>query len=219
MPKVGKEVITPDGPGVVWDLNIIKETVRVRIQKGDSSELKDYPVTEIQRPGQQNAPVVKEEEPEEIIEVTPELEAIAGEEAHERQPKQPKPKRERSEQKRERKEKPAQQNAEGDKAGKPVQRENPSRKQKDEGENRGEGKGERNERRRQPKPNPAQPKQIGVETEKKDNAEVRQEVKPDVKVDAKPETKPEVKAEAKPEASSPWKAAVERALRAAQGEE
>ena len=55
MPKVGKEVITPDGPGVVWELNVIKETVRVRIQKGDSSELKDYPMEEIQRPGASNA--------------------------------------------------------------------------------------------------------------------------------------------------------------------
>ncbi len=54
MPKVGKEVITPEGPGVVWDLNIIKETVRVRIQKGDSSELKDFPMDEVQRPGAQN---------------------------------------------------------------------------------------------------------------------------------------------------------------------
>ena len=51
MPKVGKEVSTPDGPGVVWDLNIIKESVRVRIQKGDSSELKDYPLEQIQRIG------------------------------------------------------------------------------------------------------------------------------------------------------------------------
>lgn len=51
MPKVGKEVITPDGNGVVWDLNIIKETVRVRIQKGDSSELKDFPMEEVQRVG------------------------------------------------------------------------------------------------------------------------------------------------------------------------
>ena len=54
MPKVGKEVITPDGPGVVWDLNIIKETVKVRIQKGDSSELKDFPMEEVQRPGAAN---------------------------------------------------------------------------------------------------------------------------------------------------------------------
>ena len=51
MPKVGKEVITPDGPGVVWELNVIKETVRVRIQKGDSSELHDYPMEDVQRPG------------------------------------------------------------------------------------------------------------------------------------------------------------------------
>lgn len=53
MPKVGKEVITPDGPGVVWELNVIKETVRVRIQKGDSSELRDYPMEDVQRPGAQ----------------------------------------------------------------------------------------------------------------------------------------------------------------------
>ena len=53
MPKVGKEVIVPDGRGVVWDVNVIKETVRVRIQKGDSSELKDYPMADVQRVAQQ----------------------------------------------------------------------------------------------------------------------------------------------------------------------
>jgi cell fate regulator YaaT (PSP1 superfamily) len=56
MPKVGKEVIVPDGRGVVWDVNVIKETVRVRIQKGDSSELKDYPMEDVQRVAQQGAP-------------------------------------------------------------------------------------------------------------------------------------------------------------------
>ncbi len=56
MPKVGKEVVTPDGNGVVWDLNIIKETVRVRLQKGDSSELKDFPLADVQRVGAQPAP-------------------------------------------------------------------------------------------------------------------------------------------------------------------
>ena len=49
MPKIGKEVLVPDGRGVVWDVNVIKETVRVRVQKGDSSELKDYPMTDVQR--------------------------------------------------------------------------------------------------------------------------------------------------------------------------
>ena len=49
MPKVGKEVITPDGHGTVVDLNILKETVRVRIPKGDSFEQKDYALTDVQR--------------------------------------------------------------------------------------------------------------------------------------------------------------------------
>ncbi|MBQ8555790.1 MAG: stage 0 sporulation family protein [Clostridia bacterium] len=64
MPKVGKEVVTPDGNGVVWDLNIIKETVRVRIQKGDSSELRDYPMDDVQRVGQQPIQRVTREETE-----------------------------------------------------------------------------------------------------------------------------------------------------------
>ena len=49
MPRVGKDVITPDGVGMVVDLNILKETVRVRIPKGDGAEQKDYPLADIQR--------------------------------------------------------------------------------------------------------------------------------------------------------------------------
>ena len=49
MPRVGKEVVTPDGVGLVVDLNILKETVRVRIPKGDGTEQKDYPLADIQR--------------------------------------------------------------------------------------------------------------------------------------------------------------------------
>ena len=65
MPKVGKEVVTPEGTGVVWELNVIKETVRVRLQKGDSSELKDFPMTDVQRvnPAQGGKPVKTEEVP------------------------------------------------------------------------------------------------------------------------------------------------------------
>jgi len=63
MPKVGKEVITPDGIGVVWDLNVVKETIRVRISKGDTSELKDFGIDEIQRP-QQGMPKEKPVETE-----------------------------------------------------------------------------------------------------------------------------------------------------------
>ena len=41
--------MTPDGMGTVVDLNILKETVRVRIPKGDGTEQKDYPLADIQR--------------------------------------------------------------------------------------------------------------------------------------------------------------------------
>ena len=47
MPKIGKEVETPEGYGSVVDLNILRETVTVRIFKGDSSELKTFPVDEL----------------------------------------------------------------------------------------------------------------------------------------------------------------------------
>lgn len=49
MPKVGKDVITPDGTGPVTDLNIVKETVFVRLTNGDTSEIKEYPLDAITR--------------------------------------------------------------------------------------------------------------------------------------------------------------------------
>ena len=49
MPKVGREVSTPDGKGPVTELNIVKETVFVRLTNGDTSEIKEYPIEEITR--------------------------------------------------------------------------------------------------------------------------------------------------------------------------
>ncbi len=51
MPRLGKDVITPDGRGTVTDLNILKETVRVRIPKGDETEIREYPMSDIRRTG------------------------------------------------------------------------------------------------------------------------------------------------------------------------
>ena len=47
MPKVGKEVETPEGVGVVIDINVLKETLTVRIHKGDTSEFKVFPLEEV----------------------------------------------------------------------------------------------------------------------------------------------------------------------------
>ena len=47
MPRIGKEIKTPDGTGTVSDLNIIREQVTVRIAKGDAFENKVYALEEI----------------------------------------------------------------------------------------------------------------------------------------------------------------------------
>ena len=49
MPHIGKDVITPDGRGLVIDINVLKETVKVRIAKGNDSEFKEYPAADVQR--------------------------------------------------------------------------------------------------------------------------------------------------------------------------
>ncbi len=55
MPRLGKDVITPDGRGTVTDLNILRETVRVRIPKGDETEIREYPLADIKRISQPDA--------------------------------------------------------------------------------------------------------------------------------------------------------------------
>lgn len=49
MPRVGKDVMTPDGRATVTDINILKETVRVRLPKGDAFELREYPAADVRR--------------------------------------------------------------------------------------------------------------------------------------------------------------------------
>ena len=60
MPRVGREVETPDGCGPVTDLNIVKETVFVRLTNGDTSEIKEYPLESIVRSSEQPASAVQE---------------------------------------------------------------------------------------------------------------------------------------------------------------
>jgi cell fate regulator YaaT (PSP1 superfamily) len=79
MPKVGKTVTTPDGSGPVTDLNIVKETVFVRLADGDSSEIKEYPIEMISFPEPGNStetPAKNKEKPAEanITEKKPEKE-------------------------------------------------------------------------------------------------------------------------------------------------
>ena len=63
MPRIGREVLTPDGDGTVSDLNIVKETVFVRIANGDSSEIKEYPLEKIEKIERKPEEATKSSEP------------------------------------------------------------------------------------------------------------------------------------------------------------
>ena len=74
MPRMGREVITPSGAGTVCDLNIVKETVSVRIMNGDSSEIREFPLEQISRPeGNGSRPARIPEETTDIEEETEEI--------------------------------------------------------------------------------------------------------------------------------------------------
>ena len=48
MPRVGKEVITPDGNGIVAENNVISETTVVKVQLDDGTfEMRNYPFREL----------------------------------------------------------------------------------------------------------------------------------------------------------------------------
>ncbi|MDO4741386.1 MAG: regulatory iron-sulfur-containing complex subunit RicT, partial [Eubacteriales bacterium] len=54
VPKVGSEVITPDGPGVVSEIFVIREKVRVRIRTADDSfDVREFNIDDVYRPGRQ----------------------------------------------------------------------------------------------------------------------------------------------------------------------
>ncbi len=69
-PRVGSEVITPDGPGIVSDIFVIREKVRVRIRNNDDSyDMREFNIDDVYRPGKQ--PPRKIEKVEEPVEEAP----------------------------------------------------------------------------------------------------------------------------------------------------
>ena len=84
LPRVGKDVITPDGRGHVIDVNVLRETVRVRFQNGDTVEVKEYGADDVKRIGAASAaPADAKGEPE-TDELPPETDVLAdGEEIDE----------------------------------------------------------------------------------------------------------------------------------------
>ena len=62
VPRVGKDIVTPDGVGVIVEINAIREKVKVRIRTGDddSFELREYSMDDVRKPGPNDQPAVRE---------------------------------------------------------------------------------------------------------------------------------------------------------------
>ena len=90
MPKIGRIVNTPDGSGPVTELNIVKETVFVRLTNGDTSEIKEFPLENISKTGEnaqpeksiENIPTEKTEKPSGLTEKQEKAEAPHLKEEH-----------------------------------------------------------------------------------------------------------------------------------------
>jgi len=60
LPKLGKDIMTPDGIGVVVDIATLREKVKVRIHTGDSFEIREYPVSEVRKLTPEERPAYRE---------------------------------------------------------------------------------------------------------------------------------------------------------------
>ncbi len=70
MPKIGSEVGTPEGTGMVINVNMLKMEVKVRIDKGDATTYRDFKVEELRfkrRSGQRESDESVDEELKKII--------------------------------------------------------------------------------------------------------------------------------------------------------
>ena len=65
VPRVGKDIVTPDGVGVITEINCIKETIRVRIRVDDDSfDVREYAIDDVRRPGPDDAAAIREQRQE-----------------------------------------------------------------------------------------------------------------------------------------------------------
>jgi len=61
IPRVGKDIVTPDGVGVIAEINAIKERVKVRIRTADDTfDIREYPIDDVRRPGPGDTAAIRE---------------------------------------------------------------------------------------------------------------------------------------------------------------
>ena len=60
LPKVGKDIVTPDGVGVLSEINAIRERVKVRIKIDDDFDVREYAIADVRKPGPDDSAAVRE---------------------------------------------------------------------------------------------------------------------------------------------------------------
>jgi len=161
MPRVGREIITPDGVGTINAINVLEERVKVRIAVGDAFELREYAIDDCQRLEGAPAPRSEKAEKQETPENTEQPENLEKDEKGEKNEKpekgerREKPQRADKPEKGERREKQER----ADRPEKGERREKPERAEKQE-------KGERRE-----KPERADRPEKGEHREKPERAD------------------------------------------------
>ena len=85
LPRVGKDIMTPDGVGLVTEINVLREKVKVKVSVDDDFEIREYSVEEVRRlqPGERSAKPAQEDNEEKN---EPEAEVQAPKDNHPRYP-------------------------------------------------------------------------------------------------------------------------------------
>jgi len=81
LPKVGKDTVTPDGVGVLAEINAIRERVKVRIKIDDDFDVREYAIADVRRPGPEDSAAVRESPKPRARRPEPEPEAPAEEQS------------------------------------------------------------------------------------------------------------------------------------------
>ena len=81
LPKVGKDIVTPDGVGVLAEINAIRERVKVRIKIDDDFDVREYAIADVRRPGPEDSAAVRESPKPRARRPEPEVEAPAEEQS------------------------------------------------------------------------------------------------------------------------------------------
>ncbi|MBE5790870.1 MAG: stage 0 sporulation protein [Clostridiales bacterium] len=95
LPRVGKDIMTPDGVGVVTEINVLRERVKVRVKTGDDNfEVKEYELPDVRKLAPGEKALYQESVPRQAAEPVRQSEAKTEEDPKEEKPlkRYPRPK-------------------------------------------------------------------------------------------------------------------------------